>query len=54
MNDDETKELPCIDKLAFDSAKEAEAAALVATVQRGINLSVYKCQYCGLWHLSSS
>ncbi len=54
MEDYEEQQLPCSEKLAFDSAKEAEAASLVATMQRGIVLSVYECQFCGLWHLSSS
>ena len=54
MDDNEEQVLPCSSKLAFDSAKEAETAALVASVQRGVSLKVYKCNNCGLWHLSSS
>jgi hypothetical protein len=54
MHDNIASDLPCSDKLAFDSQKEARTAALVASIQRGINLNVYKCQYCYLWHLSSS
>ena len=47
-------ELPCSDKLAFDSKKEADTAALVAKTQHDIKLKSYLCPYCSLWHLSSS
>jgi hypothetical protein len=50
---DEKPELPCHEKLAFDTQKQAQAAATVAAYQRGIQLKVYRCRYCGLWHLSS-
>lgn len=45
--------LPCGEKLAFDTQKQAQAAATVAQYQYGTLLSVYVCRYCGLWHLSS-
>ena len=45
--------LPCVDKLAFDSQREAEVAAIVAQYQHGAQLKVYRCRNCGLWHLSS-
>lgn len=45
--------LPCADKLAFDTKKQAEAAALTAQYQHGSRLKVYMCTYCDLWHLSS-
>jgi hypothetical protein len=45
--------LPCTDKLAFDTKKQADIAANVAKYQRGITLKSYKCRHCGLWHLSS-
>lgn len=51
---DEDKELPCADKMAFDTIKEAKAAAAVAEHLHGIKLACYLCQYCSLWHLSSS
>ena len=54
MNEGEQAELPCKDKLAFDTQKQAQAAATVALHQRGIKLKTYVCRYCGLWHLSSS
>jgi hypothetical protein len=43
----------CLDKMAFDTKKEAENAAVVAEYQRGSKLKVYKCRLCKLWHLSS-
>jgi hypothetical protein len=45
--------LPCADKLAFDTQKQAQAAATVALHQHGSKLRAYLCRYCGLWHLSS-
>jgi len=48
------QELACADKLAFDSEKEAKAAATFAKWSHSTNLKVYKCIDCGLWHLSSS
>jgi hypothetical protein len=49
---DETA-LPCASKLVFDTRRQAEAAATVAQHQHGSRLRVYRCRYCGLWHLSS-
>jgi hypothetical protein len=51
MQDDEL--LPCNEKMAFDTRKQAEAAATVALYQYGAKLKAYRCRYCGLWHLSS-
>lgn len=45
--------LPCSEKLAFDTRGQAEAAAAVAQYQHGIELRVYICRHCGLWHLAS-
>jgi hypothetical protein len=50
---EEQQPLPCSDKLAFDSRKQAEAAAAVALYQHGTKLRVYLCRHCGLWHLAS-
>ena len=47
-------ELPCKDKLTFDTKKAAENTALAVDWQRGVALKAYKCQHCGLWHLSST
>lgn len=52
MNDNTV--LPCVEKLAFDTKKQAMAAATVAKFQHGTNLKVYRCKYCGLWHLASA
>jgi hypothetical protein len=49
----EPVELPCAPKIAFDTAKQAKAAATVAAWQHGAELQIYRCQYCALWHLSS-
>ena len=46
-------ELPCADKLAFDTKKAAEATATVAGYQHGTKLKAYTCRYCQLWHLAS-
>ncbi len=53
INSNDDKSLPCVEKLAFDSKKDAETSALVAKYQHGTSLKAYKCQYCGLWHMSS-
>lgn len=53
MTDDEEAHLPCADKLAFDTEKEANAK-IVAQLQRNLVLKVYLCRHCKLWHLASS
>lgn len=52
--DEDTPALPCADKLAFDTPKEARAAAVVAAYRYGTQLKIYRCRHCGLWHLSSN
>ena len=47
-------ELPCHEKLAFDTQKQAQAAATVALYQHGATLKTYICRHCQLWHLSSN
>jgi len=54
MGEDEHAELPCKDKLAFDTEKEAKATANVAHYRYGNKMKAYKCRHCGLWHLSSA
>ena len=54
MDDKEAPALPCVEKLALDTKKQAQAAATVAAHQHGTKLAVYKCQHCGLWHLKST
>jgi hypothetical protein len=51
---DEGQELPCAEKMVFETKKEAEGVALAVDWQRGTPLKAYKCQHCGLWHLSSA
>lgn len=46
-------EPPCSDKLAFDTKKAAEGAAVYAKYQHGTKLKVYQCKHCSLWHLAS-
>ncbi|HYH74676.1 MAG TPA: hypothetical protein VD735_01820 [Candidatus Saccharimonadales bacterium] len=50
---DEQHDLPCADKLVFDTKVQAQAAATVAAYQHGAKLRPYVCRYCSLWHLSS-
>lgn len=51
---DEPEVLPCDDKLAFNTKRDAEATANVAHYRYGNKLKAYVCRYCGLWHLSSN
>jgi hypothetical protein len=53
MNSDDIATLPCTEKLAFDTQKQAQAAATVALHQHGIKLKTYVCRHCQLWHLAS-
>lgn len=46
-------ELPCSNKLAFDTEKEAIAAAVTVKYQHGSTVKPYVCTHCGLWHLAS-
>lgn len=46
-------ELPCAEKLAFDTFKAARSAVVVAELQHGTKLRAYKCRYCSLWHLAT-
>jgi len=50
---EEATELPCKDKLAFDTQRQAKAAAVVAAHQHGTKLKPYRCRHCHLWHLAS-
>ena len=49
-----TDELPCTDKISFDTQTQAQAAATVALYQHGARLKTYRCRHCDLWHLSSA
>jgi len=48
------EELPCSEKLAFESREAAEGAAVYARHRHGTKLKVYKCRHCNLWHLASN
>jgi hypothetical protein len=50
---EDNRPLECIDKIPFDSQKEAATAASVAQYQHGSKLKSYKCRICKLWHLAS-
>lgn len=50
---EESSNLPCAEKIVFDTKKAAQTAATVAMFQHGTKLKPYKCQYCDLWHLAS-
>jgi hypothetical protein len=54
MDYTEPAELPCKDKLVFDTKLAASAAANVVKYQHGTDVQPYVCRYCGLWHLSSN
>lgn len=54
MTYEDPQPLPCADKLAFDTPKQAQAAATVAAYQHGTKLTIYRCRHCGLWHLASA
>jgi len=45
--------LPCHEKLAFDTKREANATASVVEYRYGSKVHAYVCRYCRLWHLSS-
>lgn len=53
QNMNEDKQLPCTEKLVFDTEKQATGAAVAVGYQRGTKLKAYKCKHCGLWHLAS-
>ncbi|HET6924409.1 MAG TPA: hypothetical protein VFH39_01090 [Candidatus Saccharimonadales bacterium] len=53
MDIPESPPLPCADKLAFDTKKQADTAANVAAYQHGTKLKSYRCRHCKLWHLAS-
>jgi hypothetical protein len=50
----ESAELPCVEKLAFDTQEQANAAALLAEHQHNTKLKSYRCGHCSLWHLASN
>jgi hypothetical protein len=51
--DSEPPELPCKEKLAFDTKQQADGAALTVKYQHGTTVHSYLCRHCKLWHLAS-
>ena len=45
--------LPCADKLVFNTRQEAEKGATVTKWHYGTKLKAYHCRHCNLWHLAS-
>ncbi|MBQ9002767.1 MAG: hypothetical protein IJ087_13030 [Eggerthellaceae bacterium] len=43
----------CDSKNRYATRKEAEEAAAWCAVERNRNLRIYRCKYCGGWHLTS-
>lgn len=47
-------ELPCSNKLVFETREAANAAAILAEHQHNAKLKSYKCKHCDFWHLASA
>jgi hypothetical protein len=54
MKEDDQDQLPCSDKLSFDSKLQADATANIVSYRYGSSVYPYVCNDCGLWHLSST
>ncbi len=52
--DSDSNVLPCADKIAFETKKDAQTAATVALHRYGGGVKPYRCRYCDLWHLASN
>lgn len=52
--DTEAPELPCADKITFDTRTAAQATAATSQYWYGSRPHPYRCDYCQLWHLSTS
>lgn len=50
---DVASELPCKDKIAFETKKDADGTKALAKHRYGSILVVYKCKHCLLWHLAT-
>ena len=46
-------QLPCEDKLVFETQKDAQATANVSHYRYGGQVRPYRCRHCGYWHLAS-
>jgi hypothetical protein len=47
------RRVKCSMKRPYSTVKSAKSAAAVGGKKRGVQLFVYKCKLCRLWHLSS-
>lgn len=50
---DWVRDRSCGDKRAYGHQLEARDAILQIAKKRGPQLVEYRCEYCGLWHLTS-
>ena len=39
-------------KIMYHDKAQAQRAAEASFVERGVQLWVYRCEYCGAWHLT--
>lgn len=54
LQNEMTEELPCADKLVFETKKQAEGSAVAIKWRHGTELKAYTCAHCKLWHLASN
>lgn len=52
-DESDENQLPCADKITYDSKEAATGAAAAVEWQRGLGLKAYQCRYCSLWHLAT-
>ena len=50
---EDTDELPCVNKMCFDSEDQAMDTAVVTEYQHSSQVKPYECRHCRLWHLAS-
>ncbi|BDR53985.1 hypothetical protein KIMH_00960 [Bombiscardovia apis] len=49
----EPKRCASTSKIMYHDKLAAQRAADLSLIERGAQLWVYRCQYCGSWHLTS-
>jgi len=54
MNEPNEVQLPCVDKISFDTRQQALATAATSEYWYGSRPHAYRCHNCALWHLSTS
>ena len=50
---EEYEELPCSQKMAFDTKRQALDTATTSKHWYGTSLKAYRCKNCQLWHLAT-